>query len=336
MNKVGLLGGSFDPIHLGHIGIAMEAIRQLNLEEVWLVLAVDPNLKDDLQADFLSRSDMVELAIEQYPKLKLCTVEKNLSVPSYSINTVIRLKEMYPDNSFTFLIGSDQANQLDNWHRIDELREMVEFKVISRNGQEGDVKIENDAYPQSSTAVRNGRVEYLDPKVWQYIVKHELYLEKMVEYKLSAYRYEHTRGVIETALTLAKAHGLDRHKTYLAALFHDIAKELTEEEMKAYLTEKERQEPIGIWHAFVGAKLVRDNYQIKDEDIYEAIYCHTKGESEEPLALAVFCADKVEPGRKYDKDELFRLCIKDLNEGSKAIKAELERYYREKHNNDLF
>ncbi len=327
MKKVGLLGGSFDPVHLGHVGIAREALKQLSLNEVWFILANDPNLKDPLVADFLARYDMLKIALATNQEFKICDIEKSLPTPSYTINTVIELKRLNPEIDFYFLIGSDQANQLDKWHRIAELKELVTFKIITRgDSNEGDVVIPLDTYPQSSSGFRSGKVEYLDAKVWQYIVKQELYLEGIVKNQMKEKRFIHTLNVVDTALALARTHQVDRHKTYLAALFHDIAKEMPKSEMVKYLTLEEKLTDEEIWHQFVGARLVRDYYQINDEEIYQAIASHTTGDCDSKLAKIIYCADKIEPGRKYDTKPFFVECLSDLDAGFELIKASCLEY----------
>ncbi len=330
MKKVGLLGGSFDPIHLGHVGIAQAAIAQLALDEVWFIVAFQTNLKDELSAGFFERLAMVEIAIAGDSHLKVCDVEKNLPVPSYTINTMEVLIKQYPEVNFTFLIGSDQAEQLDKWHRFDELLKMVEFKIISRDGKPGDVHLSADQYPQSSTAIRAGKVEYADPLVWQYILKHRLYLKNIVAGQLTEKRFAHVLAVLNTALALAAHYNYDASLCYFAALFHDIAKELDKNLMKAYLSAQERQSPKGIWHQFVSAKITRDYYRINDEAVFQAIYHHTTGDCTELLAMIIFCADKVEPTRDYDSGDLLALCFQDLPLAFKTIKEQQESFVKKK------
>ena len=330
MKRIGLLGGSFDPIHLGHVGIAQAAMVQLALNEVWFIVAFQTNLKDELSAGFEDRLAMVELAIKNDSRLKVCAVEKDLPVPSYTINTIELLKMEYPDFEFVFLIGSDQAEQIDKWHRFTELLNMVEFKIISREGKAGDVYLTAEQYPQSSTSIRAGKVEYADPLVWQYILDHQLYLKNIVASKLSESRYNHVSGVLTTALDFAAHYSCDEKLTYYAALFHDIAKEMDKDMMLEYLTEEEKSKPKGVWHQYVSAKITRDYYRICNDSVYQAIYNHTTGDCEEVLAMIIFCADKVEPTRDYDSSDLVSLCYQDLHRGFKTIKAQHENLLKKK------
>lgn len=321
MKKVGVFGGSFDPIHLGHIGVAKEALKQLGLAEIWFLIAYQPNLKEPLKADFYSRVDMVELAISGEKNLKVLTIEKDLSQPSYTIQSIIKLKELYPIFEFTFLIGTDQAEQLEQWYKIAELRNLVTFKTIARGiDKNADIKIDPTLYPQSSTAVRLGVVEYVKPSVWQYILKHQLYLQDIVASKISKRRFIHTVAVVKTALDFALAHDIDSHQTYLAALFHDIAKDMDFEVMQNYLTTIEKLSDEQIWHQYVGAKLCMEYYKFNDQAIYQAIYHHATGDYDSPLAKIIFCADKIEPTRPYPTKDLFILCLDDLDAGFQAIK----------------
>ena len=326
MKKIGLLGGGFDPIHLGHIGIALAAIEQLQLDEVWLIVTYQPNLKHPPLGTFFHRVAMSRLAAKPYPQIKVSAIEKTLPVPSYTINTISALKQQYLEHEFIFLIGSDQAAQLDSWHQSSRLQKMITFKVISRGNIPGDVVLAARSFPQSSTAIRQGRLDYLDPIVYRYILKHELYLDGIVERQLKVKRFFHTQGVITTALKLAKVHKIPRHQTYLAALFHDIAKGFSAKRLETYLDAQEAATPPGVWHQYVGAKIAKDYYHIDDPEIYDAIYNHTLGNSTEKLAMVIFCADKIEPSRGYDSRQLYKLCRRDLLTGFQTVKAAHQQY----------
>ncbi len=326
MNKVGLLGGSFDPIHKGHIGIALKVREELNLDEVWFIPAKNPNLKDDLSVDFSNRLKMIEIAIKDYPFFRVLDIESKLPTPSYTVNTLKKLIKDYPNNQYYFIIGSDQKLQLNKWHKIEELKQIVKFVTISR-GEDltTDIVVDSDLFPESSSGFKKGNVEYLDLDVWNYIVANRLYLKELVKNQMSEKRYNHSISVLETSLLLAQAHNLDYHKTYLAALFHDIAKELSDQEMMSYLNEVELKCPKAIWHQFAGAKLVRDKYLIDDEDVFLAIYFHAVGGEDNPYVKLTYCADKIEPTRKYETQHMIDACLEDLDKGYLLVDSEKEK-----------
>lgn len=137
---------------------------------------------------------------------------------------------------------------------------------------------------------------------------------------LSDKRYDHTIRVTDTARKLARVHGLDEERARLAALLHDAARERSAEEFlrladewDVAIGEPERESP-NLLHGPVAAELARRELGVEDEEVLEAIRVHTTGAPEMgPLALAVYVADKIEPGRDYPSVErLRRLAAEDL------------------------
>ena len=132
--KIGLLGGTFDPIHNGHLAIAKTALKRLGLDQVWFIPSLKTPLKDRELTPFELRVIMMEKALRPYRKMKLCLIEKDLPTPSYTITTVKTLKKQYPEYDFVWIIGDDQYANLDQWKAVDELRRLVQFAVFSRQG----------------------------------------------------------------------------------------------------------------------------------------------------------------------------------------------------------
>jgi nicotinate-nucleotide adenylyltransferase len=317
--KVGLLGGSFDPVHKGHLKIAHQALAN-GMDEVWLVVAYQPPLKLPCQASFEQRCAMVTMVLD-HPAIKLCTVEATLSVPSYTINTVRALKERYPTVEFSYLIGSDQQQQLSLWHKIDELRTLVDFVVFNRNSQN------DELFPESSTAVRHGRLDYVEPQILHYMIQNHLYLESWVSNQMSSDRFTHVLGCVDCAMSIAAHYDLNPDQVYLAALLHDIAKELSYEQLLSYLSDEQQPAPRSVWHQFAGASIVEHEMHVNDQAIIEAIRYHTTGDCNHLLAMIIFCADKIEPSRGYDSSELIMLAKTDIKQAFEKIKANHARFY---------
>jgi nicotinate-nucleotide adenylyltransferase len=194
MIKVGLMGGSFDPIHLGHMLAAETARESCGLNEVWFIPAGSAPLKgNEPAAPADLRLEMVYRAIDFQPFFRAMDVEINREGISYSIDTVAQLAELYPDREFYFIVGADRINDLDQWHRIDELAAKVSFIGLQRPGVETDVAhlpafirsklrlIRMPLIEISSTDIRNRRAEgrsirFLVPdKVYHFIQRNELY-----------------------------------------------------------------------------------------------------------------------------------------------------------------
>ncbi len=133
MKKVGLFFGSFNPIHIGHLIIANHIVEFTNLDEVWFVITPHSPFKkkSTLLADH-HRYQMVELAIENYPKLKASKIEFGLPQPNYTINTLIHLLEKHPNISFNLIMGEDNLQSFHKWKNYDIILENHEIYAYPR------------------------------------------------------------------------------------------------------------------------------------------------------------------------------------------------------------
>jgi predicted HD superfamily hydrolase involved in NAD metabolism len=149
---------------------------------------------------------------------------------------------------------------------------------------------------------------------------------EVVKKQLTEHRYQHTLGVMETAIQLAERYGADVKKAELSAIFHDYAKFRPKEEMKQIILEQNMPNDLlvyntELWHAPVGAYLVKTEVGIQDEDILNAIRYHTSGRPNMTLLeKIVYVADYIEPGRIFPGvDEVRELAQQDLDKA--LIKA---------------
>lgn len=189
MKRVGILGGTFDPPHFGHLIIAEEARLALNLEEIWFVPSQEPPHKSKAFIRAKDRVEMVKKAIECNPHFKLNTIEVDRLGKSYTVDTLNILKENHPDVAFYFIIGGDMVEYLPKWHKIDELMNMVTFVGVKRVGfnltTPYPVKQVDIPYVEiSSTMIRerlyhSTPVTYFVPEsVIDYIKEQRLYVER--------------------------------------------------------------------------------------------------------------------------------------------------------------
>ncbi len=133
MKKVGILGGTFDPPHFGHLLIANEVLFALNLNEIWFMPNQEPPHKKKSSAiENEDRFSMLELAIEGNGQFRIETIEWQRKGPSYTYETMQLLKEQHPDIQFYFIIGGDMVEYLPKWHKIDELVKHVQFVGVER------------------------------------------------------------------------------------------------------------------------------------------------------------------------------------------------------------
>ena len=115
--KIGIFGGSFDPIHCGHINIAQSAYEEVNLNEVWFIPAGhSPNKDENRMTPAEIRAEMVSLAIEGIPGFRLCDIEIKAKETSYTYLTLTKLKDLYPDKKLFFIMGADSLDYFERWY----------------------------------------------------------------------------------------------------------------------------------------------------------------------------------------------------------------------------
>ena len=194
MSKVGIFGGTFDPVHIGHTELAVQAAKELKLTETLIIPTADPPFKDKVGASFRQRMEMVKFAFDGLAGFAVSDIEKKLGGKSYTINTVRALKEIYPPKTeFYLLIGGDQLFTLEKWFRYEALLKETHVCAVTREGigytdmveyanEIGRVKVLDLKIPDvSSTQIRALIADGKDtsgllcPAVHEYIVKEGLY-----------------------------------------------------------------------------------------------------------------------------------------------------------------
>jgi nicotinate-nucleotide adenylyltransferase len=187
MNKIGIIGGTFDPPHNGHLLIANEVYHALQLDEVWFMPnQIPPHKMGKDVASAHDRTEMLKLAIEKEPHFVLCLIELERQGPSYTYDTIVQLKKKHPDTEFYFIIGSDMVEYLPKWYNITKLLELITFVGVTRPGYTLStpydiVKLEIPEFAVSSSLIRDRfksrkTTHYLLPeKVQDYIERNGLY-----------------------------------------------------------------------------------------------------------------------------------------------------------------
>lgn len=194
---IGLLGGSFDPIHLAHLELARCAARQLELDEVWLIPAGRPWQRGTLGADAGQREEMVRLAAQGEPRLRVLDLELRRSGPSYTVDTLREVCAAHPGSRFVLLLGADQLENFctwKDWRQIataadlaaaprpeHELRPAPELLQALEAGGHRLLHLHMPPLAVSATLVREHAAQGLDlrglvpPAVADYIERHHLY-----------------------------------------------------------------------------------------------------------------------------------------------------------------
>ena len=329
--RIAVLGGSFDPVHLGHIQMAKKVLMQKLADEVWFMPAQQNPLKERKIQDFDVRAEMIAAAIKPYRKMKLCTLEKQLPVPSYTIETVKELQKRNPEHEFCWIIGEDQAAQLHLWKEIDELRKRIDFLVFEREGQnskdESLIWIKGFEHPASSTKVRQGQFEYLPKSVLRVILKKGLYFDQVLQYHVSQYRYEHSLAVAEVAIELAKIHHVDQTKAYIASLMHDVCKEMDQEQMEKWMKicfPEKLEWAEAVWHGWLGYEKLK-RMGIYDKAVLSSVYHHVLGDGKSKLDKILYIADKANYQRNHDVTDEIETAKRNLDEAIRLIQVNYQK-----------
>ncbi len=164
--RIGLFGGSFNPIHYGHIRLARQLLVLAALDEVWFVVSPQNPLKQqtDLLDDDL-RLQMVEMALQREKGLRASDIEFRLPRPSYTWNTLQTLREEHPDDEFTLLIGGDNWERFPLWYRADDIVRNYNIVVYPRTGSD----IDERQLPPTVHIVRTRRINISSTMVRQRI-----------------------------------------------------------------------------------------------------------------------------------------------------------------------
>ena len=182
--RVGLYGGTFDPIHNGHVHVIEQLIGRNIVDRLLVVPAGQPRLREhEPKATGAQRRQMCQLAVnslapEIKSKVEVNPIEILREGPSYTIDTVEAVAQTFPDDSIVVVVGTDAYTNIDQWHRATELKKMVDFVVIDRPNFPGTPNLDVAAIAVSATQIREHSSDAVPAAVAAYIKEHNLYASK--------------------------------------------------------------------------------------------------------------------------------------------------------------
>ncbi|MGN1084920.1 MAG: nicotinate-nucleotide adenylyltransferase [Lachnospiraceae bacterium] len=317
MKKIGILGGTFNPIHNGHLALASAAMEQYGLEEVWLMPSkLPPHKPHFAMLSEEERLHLTKLAAKANPKFIVSDFELAREGLTYTADTLELLTKEFPDVRFYFIIGGDSLVNFLSWRRPERILELAALLAAGRAGYEAEqVVLAADFlrkqfpaadigtvvladYPISSNEIREAfftgepeRVkQYLPDSVYAYLQEHRLFskvtfseLDAEMQRILPRKRYLHSVAVAHLAAAYAVSLGHAPEQALIAGILHDCAKAYSDEQLvadcdKYSVPVTEVERRNGfLLHGKLGAYYARKHYFITEEEILSAISYHTTG-----------------------------------------------------------
>lgn len=337
-----LFGGTFDPIHKGHLLVARNALRELDADKVIFVPAKNPRWKVPLDSEH--RLHMLQLGLEGEKNFEISMCEMESQAPvSYSIDTVRHYRKLYPNSRIYFLMGFDQLDRLDDWHDAADLGKDAQIVAYARPGfpknheavKKYHVQVIEyaDLVDLSSTDIRACKSLMTKKSVIDYIISHDLYFAKTVQGYYDAKRYRHAVSVANLCYDIAVGNHMEPTKAFQAGYLHDIGKLQAKDPdaprmMKRYFPKYQKM-PQWAWHQFLGEMIARYFFGIHGRQVLDAIEFHTTGNAHMgKYGKAVFVGDKLDPLRGYDSSDAIALSKADINAGFALTLAQNQAYLK--------
>ena len=329
MKKIGIFGGSFDPVHKEHVALARAAVESLGLDALYIVPAKTPPHKT--YKNLLSDGDRLAMCRLAFAGVKNCVVsdyEIARGDTSYTYLTCRHFKSRFENEQLFWLVGTDMLRDFPTWKNPESILADVTLAVCARaeNGewiereqekfyarfQKRFAVIGYNGADISATKIRvlaGAGMEinaYTPESVAAYIQEKGLYQIDGAKEALaleSTARQQHSVRVAMLAAKRAVQLKLSERKAIAAALFHDCAKNLTTDSpyLKGFVMKKEWGEvPTAVWHQFAGAYVAETQFGVTDEEVLSAISYHTSARPNMgELEKLIFLADMIEEERHY-------------------------------------
>ena len=335
--RIGILGGTFDPVHSGHIRMGLSVLKSGYLDQLLVMPSGLPPHKS-CGASNEDRWKMVVSACACDDRLIPSRLEMDRAGSTYTFDTLTSIRNQYPKAELFYVIGTDTLMQLRNWYRSEEVLPLCTFLVCPR--EDGSVPEDYAAelkrltvlggrfcdipmkpFAVSSTGIRSSLSAGLIPDalpvpVQEYcrckglygfpgtVDQSDIWINKLFS-ALKPSRFAHSLSVADTAIKLAWIHGADPLKAEQAGLLHDCAKYIPLAEMQRISLEYSLTDDPSflqsgaLLHSIVGAQIAQDEYGMSDPEVLDAIRYHNTGcAGMSRLAMCVCLADSIEPLRK--------------------------------------
>ncbi len=349
--KILIYGGSFDPVHKGHYALLRAAIKQIKPDKTHIFTAYQSPFKAAPALPFKLRTQMAKEVLGSLDKnIIFDDFENKNGRVTFTWETIKRVKDLYPQAQVYLLVGTDCLNDLHNWKNSSYIFENAIVTAGKRKGFKFETKdfkytLLNGVFPLvSSTQIRtavlcNGLLpNNIMPQTAKTIEDKLLYglnIHKWLQENLRPNRYLHVKLVAQRAVELAKLYGAKAEDMALAAILHDAAKCMSNQELAVYCVKNKiktaeldniiKYSP-ALLHADVSADLAKKIFKVKKPSVLNAIKYHTLGRLNMTLEEKIlFVADMSSKDRSYSEaKKVYHQALKSLQEGMKeALRVKL-------------
>lgn len=325
--RIGIFGGSFDPVHVEHVRLAEAAVKSLCLDKLFVVPAcVPPHKREKTLSSEKARLEMCRIAFADIPAVVVSDYEISRGGTSYTLLTCRHFRQAYPSAELFFLVGTDMLRDFPSWREPEEILSLATLAVCARAESADWAEKEQEAFfarfhrrfavvdycgkAVSSTEIRvlAGAGEdvsgFVGKKVAAYIEEKGLYVIPRAKDALALEKPARRAHSIRVALLAAQRAPdlkIDEKKALTAALFHDCAKNLSPDSPLLKGFHPPEGVPSPVMHQYSGAYVAEKVFGITDGEVLDAIRYHTSGRAGmSPLEKLIFLADMLEAGRSFE------------------------------------
>ncbi|MBP5242357.1 MAG: nicotinate (nicotinamide) nucleotide adenylyltransferase [Clostridia bacterium] len=358
--RIGIFGGSFDPVHQEHIHLAQAAIKGLALDELIIMPAgIPPHKQGKRLAPAADRLAMCKFAFQDIKEAEISDYEiqnAEQGEVSYTYLTCRYFSEKYPNAQLFWLVGTDMFYDFFHWKNPDIILSYATLAVCRRSETEDNTKEKQRLFferfqkefaeiPYNGAAVSSTEIRarvglgmscgnLVTPAVAGYIAEHELYKNPLIDEGLSLEkpsRAEHSKRVCLLAVKKAEQFHIDKNKAFLAGALHDVAKNLPLDDKRLQGFVPPKDVPMPVLHQFSGAYVLEHAFGVTDEDILNAVRYHTSGRAGmSDLEKLIFLADLLEEARDFPHVEELRAAFdRSLNECMRLSLEHQVKYLQE-------
>lgn len=353
--RIGLFGGSFDPVHKEHVKLARSAVSALGLDRLYILPSfVAPHKLSGSNADGEARAELCKIAFQGVAEAVVDDFELSRGETSYSYITCAHFRGLFPEAEIFFLVGADMLENFPQWRRPEEILKNVTLAACGR--ADGDVRASAERVkalygkepvliPFTGEDVSSTRIRIelafgkdpagLDGAVLARIRERGLYTHPAIASALALEKEERREHSFRTALTAvkyAKREGVSEARAILACALHDCGKYVPLSSPLLAGFSPPEGVPAPVLHQYTGAYIAEHAFGIEDREILEAIRYHTSGkENMTALGKLVLVSDMVEEGRDFPcVGELRSALDRSLDEGLVACLARQIEFLRER------